>query len=129
MPNPTSTIELHTCYTFQTLNGPVDVEVRRLTDDDGDPIYLGRVNSCPTGQQFLNSVGFLWYGGGYIDFGWLGASFGIATPADVAVVDTFNVFDYEFTGLLINPTPAGFGDFLATLDDDDIARVKECVFS
>jgi hypothetical protein len=126
MNGPTSTIALDTIYTFDTCAGEATVEVRRVGDGD-DTEYLGYVVRHPGDTDALHDVCFIWRGGGYIDFGRLSVPFAIVTPDEIVVADNFNIFDYEFDGILIDPTPAGFGEWLANLDDDDVARITDCI--
>jgi hypothetical protein len=117
--------------TYETTEYAIDdatVVVSTYPDPDGEfPTCVGRLLSHPLAHTALASVFFVWRGGGYIDFGTAKHTGEYVGPDDVDVVDCFNVFDYEFDGLLIERTPAGFADFLATFDRDDIDRTLECV--
>lgn len=98
--------------------------------DDDFPTYVGRIGCHPLAGMALCSVYFVWRGGGYIDFGTADVSAlrrNSVTPDDVEALDVFNVFDYEFDGLLIDRSADGFVDFLATFDRDDIDRVLETI--
>jgi hypothetical protein len=98
--------------------------------DDDFPTYVGRIGYHPLAGTTLASVYFVWRGGGYVDFGTADVSAlrrNSVTPDDVEAVDVFNVFDYEFDGLLIERSADGFVDFLATFDRDDVDRVLETI--
>lgn len=112
---------------------PNGQSIRR--DSDDFPVVVGRILYHPIAYYSLVPFAFVWRGGPYIDFGTVRYSRD-AVPVDpnapidpdaVEIIDTFNVFDYQFDKLLIARTPEAFAEWLATFDQDDIDRVVESV--
>lgn len=122
--DPEATLTV-TAFDYKYAGSEVSVHLYADADDDF-PTHVGRIYRSDVAHTALASIYFVWRGGGYIDFGPATHS-GVITPDDVRAVDTFNVFDYQFDGLLIERSSEGFARWLATFDREDVDRVLECV--